>query len=382
MRDGIIGIVIGLVVGVVVGTSFLAPQLAEVVERSGTAQATAAKPSNESAAAAEPQPAPRRSPPLQWRMASAVASSLPLIGEQALRLESELRRVSDGDIDIRFHEPDALVPAGEVLNAVSSGVVEAGYAAPSRWQDREPAMALFAGFPFGPDAEEFLAWIYFGGGEKLMQSTFARHGVHALVCGATAAEGSGWFRNTIQAAEDFKDLRIGISGMAARVLRRLGANTQDVTPGAAFAALESDQLDAVEFSQPAIDLRVGFHKMIPHYYFPGWHQPILVFTLMINAEKWDALSNTQQTRIGSVCGDIVRRGLAQGSVAQFQALKELVDQGAKIHRWPRDMLESFRNAWEQEAGNIAAEDKSFAKVWADLSAFRRDYSIWHDLTAN
>ena len=47
MRDGIIGIVIGLVVGVVVGTSFLAPQLAEVVEKAGTDQATATKPDNE-----------------------------------------------------------------------------------------------------------------------------------------------------------------------------------------------------------------------------------------------------------------------------------------------------------------------------------------------
>lgn len=384
MRDGIIGIVIGLVVGVVVGTSFLAPQLASVAEVSDAIQAESSarpdEPSLPDRPADPPILAAAKPEALQWRMASAFSSSFPLIGELPVRLETELRRISNGDVALTHHEPDALVPTASILDAVGSGLVEAGYSTPSLWQEREPALALFAGHPFGPDAEEFLAWMYFGGGGALMADVYKRFGVHAVVCGAATAEGSGWFRHPPETVDDFRNLRISISGMPARVLRRLGATTMPLAIGDAFAALETDQIDAVEFAQPSVDLRVGLHRMVPHYYFPGWHQPVVAFDLLINAGKWDALSGMRKAQIESVCGDLVRQGLAEGDVAQFKALKNLVAQGAKVHRWPREFMDAFRAAWEQEASELAANDEAFGKVWTKLDEFRRDYAVWRDLS--
>ena len=34
-------------------------------------------------------------------------------------------------------------------------------------------------------------------------------------------------------------------------------------------------LDATEYSMPAVDKPLGFYKVAPHYYFPGWHQPVV-----------------------------------------------------------------------------------------------------------
>ena len=37
---------------------------------------------------------------------------------------------------------------------------------------------------------------------------------------------------------------------------------------------------------PAIDARLGFHKLVKFNYFPGWHQQATVFELMINKDVW------------------------------------------------------------------------------------------------
>ena len=130
---------------------------------------------------------------------------------------------------------------------------------------------------------------------------------------------------------------------------------------------------------PAIDLKLGFHEMSKHYYFPGWHQPSTFFDLMINLEKWDALSPIARSRIEAVCGDNVRHGLAESEAEQFAALKELAAKGIAIHRWPAEIMEALNGAWRKVAAEEAAADSDFRHVWSSLASFRKDYAIWKEL---
>ena len=51
---------------------------------------------------------------------------------------------------------------------------------------------------------------------------------------------------------------------------------------------------------PAVDLNLGFYQVAKHYYFPSWHQQSTLFELMVNMDKWNNLSETQQAQIESV----------------------------------------------------------------------------------
>ena len=130
---------------------------------------------------------------------------------------------------------------------------------------------------------------------------------------------------------------------------------------------------------PSIDLKLGFHKMVKHYYFPGWHQPATLFSLMVNLKKWEALSATAKAQIGSVCGDNIRYGIAEGEALQFSALKEMSAMGVNIHRWPTEILQALEKAWREVAAEEAGADANFNRVWRSLSAFRKDYAIWDEL---
>lgn len=401
MRNAAIGIIVGLVVGVVLGVSIIAPHLqqtplagspaimagtqttgdAEHPENGAPQGATAVPAAAPNPAAENLLAAPAPDPTVRWRMESAFASALPQLGVQAKRIETEIWRVSAGGLEIAFHEPGTLPRQGDIITAVKEGDIEAAFVAPESWPADHPALQLFGAVPFGPRAEEYLAWLYFGGGEKLLDGQADKLGVRILICGLVSPEGAGWYRRPVTTVEDLQGLRVRMTGLGARVMKRLGAETLDLNEGETFHALETGDIDAAEYSMPAIDAQLGLHRMVRNYYFPGWHQPATLLALAINDERWSALKPVQRSQLRSVCGDNVRHGLAEGEALQYRALLRLTKEGVNVRRWPREILAKLSDAWGDVAKETAKKDKDFAQVWKSLERFRKDYAVWRELGA-
>ena len=130
---------------------------------------------------------------------------------------------------------------------------------------------------------------------------------------------------------------------------------------------------------PAIDLKLGFYQVAKHYYLPGWHQQSTMFDLMINKDKWEGLSETQQAQLSSVCGDNLAYGFAEGEYLQFSALKELKSKGVNIHRWSPEILAELKAAWEEVAVEQSAADPDFKRAYDSYTAFRAEYAVWREL---
>lgn len=316
---------------------------------------------------------------VRWNMASAYGSKLTQLGTLGTRLSEQLELVSGGSLIFKFYEPGALVPALEMFDAVSAGSIDAGWSTPGYWTGKDETFALFAAVPFGPNAGEYLGWFYHGGGKELMDEIYAQYNIKSVICGLIAPEASGWFRKEIRTVADLNGLKMRFFGLGARVMEKMGVSTQLLAGGDIFPALERGSIDATEFSMPAIDLDLGFYQVAQHYYFPGWHQQSTLFDLMMNKDKYDALSDTQKAQIDAVCGDNVRAGLAEGEAIQGAALAELQKKGVTIHRWPPEILDALNKAWVEVAEELSATNPNFKKVWDSLSAYRTQYKIWGDL---
>ena len=313
------------------------------------------------------------------KMASAYPARLIQLGTLGKRLEKSVKVISGGDLQLKFFEPRALVPALEIFDAVKSGAVDAGWSSPGFWQSRERALALFSAVPFGPDAREYGAWLLYGGGEKLMQEIYAEHGIYGMICGVIAPEASGWFRREIKTIEDFKGLKIRFFGLGALVMQNLGADTQLLAPGDTYPALERGVIDGLEYSQPAIDLQQGFYQIAKHYYFPGWHQQATALELLVNKKKWDALTAQHKAILTESCRANFTIGMTEGEAIQSKALDELEAKGVKFHVWSDAILKRFKDEWLKIAEEISGEDAKFAKAWNSLKKFRASYKRWNDL---
>ena len=212
-----------------------------------------------------------------------------------------------------------------------------------------------------------------------MDEIYAEYNLKSLNCGVIAPEASGWFSEPIESIEDLKGLKMRFYGLGAKVMEKVGVSTQLIAGGDIFPALERGSIDATECSMPAIDLDLGFYQVAKHYYFPGWHQQATMFEVLMNREKWNALSDQTRRMFEVVCGDNIRYGIAEGEYIQFAALQELQDKGVELHRWPNSILDELRAAWQEYAGELAAEDENFAKVWESYTTFRENYDIWGEL---
>ncbi|MDB3955452.1 TRAP transporter substrate-binding protein [Alphaproteobacteria bacterium] len=316
---------------------------------------------------------------IKWKMASTFPGNLSILGEGAINFTQRVDLISNGNIKIKFFEPGALVPPLEIFDAVSSGAVDAGWSTAGYWAGKIPAVQFFTAIPFGPNASEFLAWYHEGGGKELWEGIYAEHNLRPVQCGIISPEASGWFRNEITSVDDLKGLKMRFFGLGAKVLDKIGVSTQLLAGGDIYPALELGTIDATEFAMPSIDLELGFYQVAKHYYFPGWHQPASALELLINLDKWNALSDSQKAQIETTCTESVVKLLTMAESRQPKALEELKSKGVNLHRWPDEILKTFENAWYEVVEEEAAKNEDFARVWDSLSEFRKSYKTWKNL---
>ena len=53
-------------------------------------------------------------------------------------------------------------------------------------------------------------------------------------------------------------------------MAKLGVVPQQIAGGDIYPALEKGTIDAAEWVGPYDDEKLGFHKVAPYYYYPGW----------------------------------------------------------------------------------------------------------------
>ena len=133
---------------------------------------------------------------------------------------------------------------------MSKGSIESCWTTPGYHTGKYPALAFFTTVPFGPRIGEFLAWKWFGGGNKLRDEIYAKHDLIAFDCFCIGPETSGWFRNEIKSVDELKGLKMRFFGLGAQVMQKLGVSTQLLAAADIYPALERGVIDATEFSMP------------------------------------------------------------------------------------------------------------------------------------
>ncbi len=320
------------------------------------------------------------SEPVRIPLASTFPGHLPLIGEAAQNLVATIERVSGGSLVFDLNEPGVLVPAAETVNAVSDGRVAAAWAGAGWFAGRDSAFNMFSTLPFGPDIGEYLAWMYHGGGLELAHELFHAEGVHNIPCAIIPPEASGWFHREITAVEDLKGLKMRFFGLGARVMQKLGVETQQLAPGDILKALQDNRIDAAEFSLPIMDKMLGFEQVAKFYYFPGWHQQATFFDLYLNLDQWQGLSEQHRALIEVACGDTIRAMIARGEAGQWKVLKDLQAQGIQLKRWPPEILVALEDAWHEVLAEESEANPNFQRVYQSYAQFRSDYRIWRHLS--
>ncbi|WP_306262492.1 TRAP transporter substrate-binding protein [Pararhizobium sp. IMCC21322] len=324
--------------------------------------------------------APAMAEKVRMKVASSYPSSQPLIGSAGVELTKTVTAISGGDIEMRFFEPGALVPAFEVLDAVGNGTADAAWSNPGYHTSKDIAFAMFSAIPFGPGAGEYGAWMFYGGGQELMnEKLYNTFNVHSEICGVSPPETSGWFRQEIKSLDDMKGMKMRFFGLGARVMQKLGVDTQLLPGGEIYPALERGTIDATEYSMPVVDEAAGFYQLAKFNYFPGWHQQSTLQDLLINLDTWNGMTDNQRLTIRTACRATYTNMLTEGEAINGAALTRLRDEkGVNIRNWNAEQLAVYEENWGIVVEELKAESEIFAEAWAALQEFQTGYNVWKE----
>ena len=318
-------------------------------------------------------------PMIQWRVPVSITTTLEGLGDGIVQVDEFLSNSTDNRITLDIFEPGEIVPALGVFDAVREGKTPAGYTWVGYYQGVIPSAPLFAAVPFGMEPVEFAAWWYEGGGADLATEVFAEYEVLPMLCGLIGPETAGWFRQPIETLDDLKGLKIRFAGLGGKIIERLGASVTMIAGGEIFQALEKGAIDATEYSLPSADQALGFDRVTPFNYFPGWHQTFTSQHLLIGVRAWEALSPSDQAMFETACTAGVARGLANSESLQGPVISGFESRGVTVTRLSEPLLRELSATADEVMAEEAARDEDFARVWASQQAFRAKYDPWKRL---
>jgi TRAP-type mannitol/chloroaromatic compound transport system substrate-binding protein len=287
-----------------------------------------------------------------------------------------LAEATDNKFQIRVFAAGEIVPGLQVADAVQNGTVECGHTASYYYVGKDPTFAFDTAVPFGLNARQQDAWMIHGGGRELMNEFYKEYNIHAVTCGNTGAQMGGWFRKEIKTVEDLKGVKMRIGGFAGQVLTKLGLIPQQIAGGEIYPALEKGTIDAAEWVGPYDDQKLGFNKVAPNYYYPGWWEGGPQLSMFINIAKWNELPKAYQTALENACARAHTWMVSKYDAQNPKALRELVAAGTKLLPFPQPVMEACFNAANDLYAETSAKNAKFKKVFDQWKAFRGEQVLW------
>ncbi|MFZ6762544.1 MULTISPECIES: TRAP transporter substrate-binding protein [Acetobacterales] len=321
-------------------------------------------------------------PEVRWRLTSAFPRNLDILFGAPELIARRVAAMTDNKFQIRVFPAGEIVGGLQALDAVQAGTVECAHAPAYYWIGKDPTFAFFTTIPFGLNTRMNKAWYSHGGGAALAQEFFADYNIVFIPAGDTGAQMGGWFRKEVKTLADLQGLKFRIAGIAGQVFAKLGAVPTQVAAADIYPALERGTLDAVEFVGPYDDEKLGFARVAPNYYFPGFWEPSARTALLIGKQAHDALPPAYKAALEAACSEADQDMTARYDAANPQAMRRLIAAGAQLRPWSREILAASWKATHELYDEISAKNERFRKLWESQRRFRDDSYAWFRVAEN
>ncbi|HKS60937.1 MAG TPA: TRAP transporter substrate-binding protein [Xanthobacteraceae bacterium] len=316
------------------------------------------------------------SPEIKWRLTSSFPKSLDTLWGASETFAKHVAEATDNKFQVTPFAAGEIVPGLQALDAVSAGNVEMCHTAAYYYVGKDPTFPLFCAVPFGLNTRQQNAWFYDGGAQKLMDDFTKKFNIVSLLGGNTGAQMGGWFRKEIKEVADLNGLKMRIAGLAGNVMQKLGVVPQQLAGGDIYPALEKGTVDAAEWVGPYDDEKLGFHKVAPFYYYPGWWEGGTTQHFMFNIAKWEELPKSYKAVITAAAGAANVEETGRYDARNPQAIKRLVSAGAQLRPFSQPIMEACLKASNEIYADISSKNAEFKKVYDNMIAFRNDEYLW------
>ena len=303
-------------------------------------------------------------------------TTTPLI-DAATNMAKLAEEMSQGRLMIRVDSSNKHKAPLGILDMVKGGQYDIGHSASYYWKGKDINTLPFTSMPFGLTAPEQYAWFYYGGGLELMQKVYSKHGLLSFPGGSTGVQMGGWFRNEIKTLDDLKGLKMRIPGFAGEIMAKLGVQVTNIAPGELYTALERNNIDALEWVGPSMDINMGFHKVAPFYY-TGWHEPASEMQFLVNTKVFNKLPKHLQkiltTAMRVAAYDMYVQNYDMNARAWEKMKKEYPD--IQVKTFPKKIMDAMKKANKELRADMSAKSPELKEILDQQEAFQKRTREW------
>jgi len=300
----------------------------------------------------------------ELRLAFEYPDKHPTVKNGILPWIEEVKKLSNGRLVIHFFNPNALAPNREVYSALVAGAVDM-VGSPGHYVHGKFPLntALQTPFTFnGSEASSLTAWDMYN--ENKDWANEYRE-VKILWQWGSAPFQLHTVKKMVRTLEDLKGMKIiGINPQIREILKRLGANTIDVSPPDSYLALERGMAEGMAF--PLAPCRAFKITEVAKYHtiFSAMTDP---FYGAINIKKWNSLppdlqkilTDTTGSKLSRICGQTLDGGDRKDSEGlKKEGHKFYILPPAEKKRWS-DRVKDIPEKWlkDMEKKNIKSAKK-------------------------
>ena len=212
--------------------------------------------------------------------------------EYAVDFAKKVNDMTGGELKIEVLPAGAVVPAFQLLDAVTKGTLDGGHGVLVYHYGKQNALALWGSGPgYAMDANMLLAWHKYGGGKQLLEKLYASIGANVVSFpyGPMPTQPLGWFKNPVANLDALKGLKYRTVGISIDIFTAMGMAVNALPGGEIVSAMDRGLLDAAEFNNASSDRLLGFPDVAKVCMLQSFHQNAEQFEIMFNKDKFNAL---------------------------------------------------------------------------------------------
>jgi TRAP-type mannitol/chloroaromatic compound transport system substrate-binding protein len=286
--------------------------------------------------------------------------------EYALDYAKKVNDMTGGELKIEVLPAGAVVPAFQLLDAVSKGVLDGGHGV--------------LVYHYG---NMLLAWHKYGGGKELLNKLYTSVGANVVSFpyGPMPTQPLGWYKKPITKPDDFKGLKFRTVGISIDVFQSLGAAVNALPGGEIVAALDRGLIEAAEFNNASSDRALGFPDVSKICMLQSYHQNAEQFEITFNKTKYDALPDKLKAIIANAV-EAASQDMQWKAIDRYS--KDYVElqtkDNVKFYKTPDSVLKRQLEVFDEVAKKKAAENPLFKEIVESQLVFAKRAMQWEQDT--
>lgn len=290
------------------------------------------------------------------------------VGQTTTFFANEVKRLTNGEVEIKIFWPGQLVKTEEAFNAIRMGMIDAYSGSllyfvgqvpevnvqwlPFNWSNAREALEVF-------ETTQYLT---------VMNEALKKHGMVYLAPISVGSMGL-MTKFPIQTADDLKGKKIRAVGMEADIVKALGASSVNIAGAEQYMALQRGVADGTDYPWYTME-QYKFYEVLSYIIKPAFHTPGVV-EIVISEKIFNALTDAQKKAVREAAVAAMKRSFELTDEWDKNALEKASQHGVKISELSSDEVAKWRKLflplWDAEA----AKSEFSAKLVAILKEYNK-----------